>query len=146
MLVTLGTFIPYGADELELIEISQPFQNHTGFFKNFQRYFLDIKDGYHLTNHAVFNFEIIERTTVPMFWFTVKYLSTLLVTELLVTPHRAGIPDFFFAYKTNQDREWILYKENGTRKVGINLKRFSCLKVSKYVTSKCFIKLVLEST
>ena len=123
MLVLLGTFIPYGANELELIEISQPFKNSTGFFQNFQRYFLDIKDGHHLTNHAVFNFEIIDRTTVPMFWFTVKYSSTLLVTELLVTPHRVGIPDFFFAYKTNQDREWILYKENGTKKVGTNSKR-----------------------
>ena len=119
MLATLGAFIPYGADELELIEISQPFKNHAGFFQNFQRYFLDIKDGYHLTNHAVFNFEIID-PKVPMFWFTVKYSSTLLVTELLVTPHRVGIPDFFFSYKTSRDREWILYKENRTRKVGIN--------------------------
>ena len=121
-----GTFIPYGADELELVEISQPFQNYAGFFQKFQRYFLDIKDGYHLTNHAVFNFEIIDRTTVPMFWFTVKYSSTLLITEVLVTPHRDGIPDFFLAYKTNQDREWIIYKENGIKKVGNQLKWFSC--------------------
>ena len=129
ILVISGTYIPHGADELELLEISQPFQNFTDFFKKFQRFFLDIKDGWYLTHRAVFNFEVIDRATVPMFWFTVKHHSTLLVTELLVTPHRVGIPDFFFAYKTNQDREWILYKENGIRKVGNQLNWFICLKV-----------------
>ena len=52
-----------------------------------------------------------------MVWFTVRYSSTLLVTELIVVSLHAGIPKIFLAYKTDEDRDWALYKENGTKTV-----------------------------
>ena len=62
-----------------------------------------------------------------MFWCTVKYSSTLLVTEFIVSHHVVsnthGVPKIFLAYRIGEDREWVLYKENGTVTVNIFLKR-----------------------
>ena len=62
-----------------------------------------------------------------MFWYTVKYSSTLLVTELIVSHHVVsnthGVPKISMAYRIEEDSEWVLYKENGTVTVNIFLKR-----------------------
>ena len=123
----LGKFVPDEQDELELVEVSCPFHYDDNFFENFQAYFLARNKAMHLTRNPVFDFDVFDSRMAPMFWYTVKYSSTLLVTELIVSPHVVsnshGIPKIFLAYRTAEDREWVLYKEHGTVTVNIFLKR-----------------------
>ena len=115
----IGTFIPdeYVLNELELVEISHPFPSPNNFFQEFQSYFLAKTNWFHLSKSGFFDFEVTDTAKAPMVWFSVRYSSTLLVTELIVSPVHAGIPKIFLAYKTDEDRDWVLYKENGTKTV-----------------------------
>ena len=102
---------------MELDEISHPFPSTSNFFQEFQSYFLAKANWFHLSKNSIFDFEATDTAKAPMVWFTVRYSSTLLVTELIVISLHAGIPKIFLAYKTDEDRDWVLYKENGTKTV-----------------------------